>query len=281
MTSVDLLLARAAATAPRASLRRRGLIAVLLLALYLVATAGYGMIERGRLHRGIEDIMAVTDHERDLSLTEAAVHATLLEAIEASQHPVGGPGADAVAEMTLYMQTCLRLFERIRTFDPAYMPLAESLVVSHAALAGQPDRARWLALRDALGKVSGELEAAHTRLTERRRLLLSSYDAQFDAVTAETVVLVLAGLTIFVVAAHGFLGHLVADIAAVEHRVRALAGAPETAPAEASAADETHPAVHAPTPPLLRSAEIGALDAAVDLLAARQRGGNDVSGRLN
>lgn len=269
MTSVDLMMAQLVATPTRASLRRRGLLAVLLLALYLIGTAGYGMIERGRLHQGIAAILAVTDHERELALTEAALQTTLVEAIEAVQHPGGSPGPEAVAEMSLYMQTCVRLFERIQTYDTAYAPLAEALVASHAAVSDRPDRARWLALRDTLSKASRSLETAHLRLTERRNLLLHSYEVQFDAVTFETLALVLAGLTIFAIAAHGFLGRLVDDIGGIEQRVRALAGAPP-APGPARPAG-SHGGAHpqAPVAPWLRSAELGALGAAVDLLASR------------
>ncbi|MEY2687805.1 MAG: hypothetical protein RL375_2003 [Pseudomonadota bacterium] len=262
MSSVDLMMARLVATPTRASLRRRGLLAVLLLTVYLVGTAGYGMLERSRLHHGIQAILTVTDHERELSLTEAAVHTTLLEAIEAAQHPGGGPGADAYAEMTLYMQSCARLFERLQGYDPAYVSLAQSLAASHAALTDHPDRVRWLALRDTLGKVSATLEAAHVRLSARRSQLLTSYEAQFDAVTFETVVLLLAGLTIFAVAAHGFLGRLVDEIGNIEHRVRVLAGASDALP------DRSRVASQGPLAPWQRSAELGALDAAVDLLGS-------------
>lgn len=264
MTSVDLMMARLVATPTRASLRRRGLLAVLLLTLYLIGTTGYGMLERSRLHRGIEAILSVTDHERELSLTEAAVRTTLLEAIEAGHHPGVGPDAEAVAEMALYMQSCVRLFERIQTYDAGYTPLAESLVASHAALTDHPDRARWLVLRDTLGRVSNRLEAAHARLSDRRTLLLRNYEAQFDAVTFETLVLVLAGLTVFAVAAHGFLGRLVADITSIEHRVSRLAGAPTSPGAPGS---NTRPPHRSPEAPWQRSAELAALVTAIDRLA--------------
>jgi hypothetical protein len=267
-------MARLVAIPPRASLRRRGLLAVVLLAIYLIGSAGYGMLERSRLHQGIAAILAVTDHERELSLTEAALHTTLIEAIEAAQHPGGSPGPDAVAEMSLYMQSCVRLFERIQTFDAAYAPLSESLVVSHAAMTDRPDRARWLALRDTLSKVSHTLEASHLRLTERRNLLLHRYEVQFDAVTFETLALVLAGLMVFAIAAHGFLGRLVDDIGMLEQRVRAFAGAPP-APHPASTAGSHRPVPpQAPVAPWLRSAELGALGVAVDLLASRSDAGD-------
>jgi hypothetical protein len=263
------MMARLVATPTRASLRRRGLLAVLLLAIYLIGTAGYGMLERSRLHQGIAAILAVTDHERELSLTEAALHTTLIEAIEAVQHPGASPGPDAVAEMSLYMQSCVRLFERIQTFDLAYAPLSEALVTSHAAMADHPDRARWLALRDTLSKVSQSLEASHLRLTERRNLLLHRYEVQFDAVTFETLALVLAGLTVFAIAAHGFLGRLVDDIGNLEQRVRALAGARPAPHSANTPGNHRRPHPQAPVAPWQRSAEIGALGEAVDLLASR------------
>jgi hypothetical protein len=198
------------------------------------------------------------------------LHTTLIEAVEAVQQPGSSPGPEAVAEMALYMQLCMHLFERIQTYDASYAPLAASLLASHAALTDHPDRARWLVLRDTLGQVSNSLEAAHARLTDRRDRLQHAYETQFDSVTFETIVLVLAGLSIFSIAAHGFLGRLVADIASIEQRVRGLAAGPV---APRAAPEGAYPPTArgrlTPTAPWLRSAELGALGDAVELLATR------------
>jgi hypothetical protein len=260
VSRIDALIAALPATPTRASLRRRGAVAVLMLVVYLLATLAYGTLERTRLHRGIDTILAVTDHERELALTEAALRTTLIEVIEASQQ--AHPSPDVVSEMTLYMQSCVHLFDSLRRFDAGYEPLAQALQASHGALGERPERAGWMALRDTLGQVTHALEAAHTRLSERRLGLVRGYELQYDAVTFETGVLVLAGLLIFGVAATGFLGRLSGEMRALEGRVLELANghAPQ--------------APHAPARPVAPwqvNAEVLALDAALDQLAAQRR----------
>jgi hypothetical protein len=259
VSRIDSLVAAVPATPTRASLRRRGGIAIVVLMVYLLATLAYGTLERTRLHRGIDAILAVTDHERELALTEAALRTTLIEVIEASQH--AHPSPDAVSEMSLYMQSCVHLFDRLQRFDASYEPLALSLQASHAALGEHPERAGWMALRDTLGQVTHALEASHAGLSQQRLGLVRRYELQYDAVTFETGVLVLAGLLIFGVAATGFLGQLSAELRTLEGRILELAQV-----------SRTQAAARQPTAAWQGNAEVRALDAALDQLAAQRLG---------
>ena len=214
--------ADAQGTAPvpvRKSLRTKGLIATALLMAYLLGSVVFVSTERAKIYAGIEALQQLARHEKALALTEAAVGNAVVDVSEAS-NAASEPALPS--EITLYMETCAKLFGALDEFDPHYASLQRAVAGSYERLRAQPVRSNWIDLRQALGRASDELEIRHRALSERRDELTQAYQRQYDTVTIESLLLSLAGIGVFGVAVAWFFARLTGDIHKLETHARQI-----------------------------------------------------------
>ena len=214
--------ADAQGTAPvpvRKSLRTKGLIATALLMAYLLGSVVFVSTERAKIYAGIEALQQLARHEKALALTEAAVGNAVVDVSEAG-NAASEPALPS--EITLYMETCAKLFGALDEFDPHYASLQRAIAGSYERLRAQPVRSNWIDLRQALGRASDELEIRHRALSERRDELTQAYQRQYDTVTIESLLLSLAGIGVFGVVVAWFFARLTGDIHKLETHARQI-----------------------------------------------------------
>lgn len=214
--------ADAQGTAPvpvRKSLRTKGLIATALLMAYLLGSVAFVSTERAKIYAGIEALQQLARHEKALALTEAAVGNAVVDVSEAG-NAASEPALPS--EITLYMETCAKLFGALDEFDPHYASLQRAVAGSYERLRAQPVRSNWIDLRQALGRASDELEIRHRALSERRDELTQAYQRQYDTVTIESLLLSLAGIVVFGVVVAWFFARLTGDIHKLETHARQI-----------------------------------------------------------
>ena len=214
--------ADAQGTAPvpvRKSLRTKGLIATALLMAYLLGSVVFVSTERAKIYAGIEALQQLARHEKALALTEAAVGNAVVDVSEAG-NAASEPALPS--EITLYMETCAKLFGALDEFDPHYASLQRAVAGSYERLRAQPVRSNWIDLRQALGRASDELEIRHRALSERRDELTQAYQRQYDTVTIESLLLSLAGIGVFGVVVAWFFARLTGDIHKLETHARQI-----------------------------------------------------------
>jgi signal transduction histidine kinase len=200
--------------AVRKSLRTKGLVAIALLLAYLLGSIAFVSSERAKIYASIDALQKLSRHEKALALTEAAVNGAVVDVSEISS--AAAPQPPLPTEITLYMESCAKLFEALGEFDPRYAPLQRAIAVSYAGLQASPVRANWIDLREALDQAGHELELGHRGLMEQRELLTQAYQRQYEAVTVESLLLALLGITLFGAAVAWFFARLTGDIRRLE-----------------------------------------------------------------
>lgn len=243
----------------------------MILVIFLGGSALFVSVERAQLDALLQGLQAVSRHERALALTLAAVETARLDASEdlSRVHPLSPAEAKAQAalhgaaraappDLDAYMDNCEQLFAELRPWDAAYGVVYRQVETSWQALKTAPSDAAWQGLRAALADVQAELRLRHDRLVAQRESSAQVYQRQFDAVTAETALLAVAGLLLMGVPLLLFAGRLARDIGRLEAHARGLVGGRRGAPMAVT-----------------RSDEVGALMASVNQLAedlaARER----------
>ncbi len=202
------------------SLRARGLVATLALLAYLLGAGLYIAAERNSIVGSMEALERLAQHEKALALTEAAVSSALVDASEASNAGQGEP--TPVAELALYMESCSKLFEQLSAHDPGSVRLYRAIERSYGALREQPVRASWIDLRESLRRASDELEIRRSQLTEQREQLSTGFYRQYDAVTAESLLLAALGLVVFGALAAWFFARLAGDVRRLQQHALAI-----------------------------------------------------------
>ena len=206
--------------AARKSLRAKGLVATALLTAYLLGSVVYVSLERAKIHASIDTLQSLSRHEKALALAEAAVGGAVVDISEISS--AAAPQPALPTELTLYMESCEKLFAALDEFDTRYAPLQRAIASRYATLQGEPVRANWIELREALGRAADELEARHRGVLDRRDALTATYQRQYDAVTIESLLLSLLGVVVFGAAVAFFFARLTGDIRRLEAHARQI-----------------------------------------------------------
>lgn len=221
MTGAGVAAAPAPAPLPlRRSLRAKGFLATLALLAYLLASVVYVAAERGRIYENVQALQQLSRHEKALVLAEAAVNAALIDANQASSAAAGQPRPSS--DMALYMESCAKLFAALEEFDPAYALVQRAIARSHDELRAAPVRASWIGLRESLARASDELEIRRRSLAEQRDETMAAYQRHYDAVTVESLLLSLLGISVFGAIVAWFFARLTGDIRRLEahaHRI--------------------------------------------------------------
>ncbi len=202
------------------SLRARGLLATLALLAYLLGAGLYIAGERGSTVASMESLERLAQHEKALALTEAAVAGALVDASEASNAGQGEP--TPVAELSLYMESCGKLFEQLSEHDPGSVRLYRAIERSYAALQARPVRVAWIDLRESLHRASDELDIRHKQLIAQREQLSTAFYRQYDAVTVESLLLATVGLVAFGSLAAWFFARLAGDVRRLQQHALAI-----------------------------------------------------------
>ena len=217
-------MAAPAAPAPlplRKSLRAKGLLATVVLLLYLLGSVAYVAAERVRIDASVQELQALLRHEKVLALAEAAVHGALVDAnVMGSTAPFDA--APLPADMSRRMTASATLVGALDEFDPAYAHIQRAIARSYAELAPVPVRGQWAALRESLARASDELEIRRRSLVDRREAMTTDYQRRFDAVTVESLLLSLLGIVVFGAIVAWFFTRLTGDIRRLEahaHRI--------------------------------------------------------------
>lgn len=202
----------------RRSLRAKGFVATLGLMLFMLGSAIFVAIERSQIYESMQELQQISRHDKALTLAEAAVNSAAVDVSLASN--AGGPNMPPSSELTLYMESCVKLFSDLEEFDPAYALLERSITRSFDVLKSQPVRANWIDLRESLARASQMLEIRRQRLGIEREGLTLSYQRQYDAVTIESLLLSLTGIAVFGALVAWFFARLTGDIRALEAHAR-------------------------------------------------------------
>lgn len=204
----------------RKSLRAKGVIATLALFVYLLASLAYVSQERARIHASIEGLQSLSRHEKALALAESAVSGAVIDVNEAGS--AASPAPALPSEITLYMESCARLFAALEEYDPDYARIEHAIALSYASLQAAPVRANWIDLREALSHAAAELDRRQRELAGQRDRLTLGYQRQFDAVTVKSIGLSLVGIAIFASLAAWFFARLSGDILRLERHARRI-----------------------------------------------------------
>ncbi len=204
----------------RKSLRTKGFVATMALLVYVVVAGVYLSAERNEVYKIIETLQQFARHEKALALTEAAVNGAVIDVSQASN--AGNPEPGSLAEISLYMESCAKLFMALGEFDARYALTERTITRSYEVLRSAPERANWIDLREALHRASDDLEIRHRNLVERREELTVAYQHHFDAVTVKSLLLSLAGIAIFGALVAWFFARLTGDIRMLELHARAI-----------------------------------------------------------
>lgn len=200
------------------SLRAKGFVATMGLMLFMLGSAIFVAIERSEIYDSMQSLEQVSRHDKALALAEAAVNSAAVDVNLASN--AGTPNAPPPSELTLYMESCAKLFAALEAFDPAYALLERSITRSFEALKAQPVRANWIDLRESLARASQVLEIRRQQLAIERDGLTQAYQRQYDAVTIESLLLSLAGIAVFGALVAWFFARLTGDIRSLEAHAR-------------------------------------------------------------
>jgi two-component system, NtrC family, sensor kinase len=202
------------------SLRAKGFVATMVLLIYVLGSVVYVSLERNKIYESIEGLQQLSRHEKALALAEAAVSGAVIDVSEASS--AGEPALALPSEITLYMESCAKLFEALDEFDPRYALLQRAIARSYSNLLSAPLRANWIDLREALKRAADELEIKHRGLAERRDELTLSYQRHYDAVTVESLLLSMVGTAVFGALVAWFFARLTGDIRKLELHSRQI-----------------------------------------------------------
>ena len=204
----------------RKSLRAKALVATALLMAYLLGSVLYVTMERAKIQASIEALQSLSRHEKALALAEAAVDGAAVDVAEISSAGAAQPALPT--EITLYMESCAKLFAALDEFDARYAPLQHAIAQSFTTLQGEPVRANWIDLREALGRAADELALRHRSVLERRDALTADYQRRYDTVTIESLLLALVGIAVFGAAVAWFFARLSGDIRRLESHARLI-----------------------------------------------------------
>lgn len=236
-------LADAAPVPARHSLRAKAALATVVLLVYLLASVAYVAVERARVYASVQSLQQLSRHEKALALTEAAVSGAVVDVSVTSNAatPVAAPPAD----ISLYIETCAKLFAALDEFDTVYAPMQREIARSHAELLEAPVRASWIGLRESLAHASEALDARRRVLAEQRERLMDDYQRRYDAVTTEALLLSLFGILAFGAVAAWFFTRLAGDIRALEAHARRIVRGSRGTPLPVTRVDELGRLMHA------------------------------------
>jgi len=204
----------------RKSLRAKGLAVTLALMTFLLGSALFVAFERSKIYDSMQTLQQLSRHDKALALAAAAVDSALVDVSLESN--AGEEEGAPPSELSLYMETCGKLFDALEEFDPSYALLERSITRSFASLQAQPVRANWIDLREALGRTSDALEIRRNGLALQREELTQAYQRQYDAVTVESLLLSLLGIAVFGAIVAWFFAHLTSDIRTLESHARRI-----------------------------------------------------------
>lgn len=227
----------------RKSLRAKAWLVTLGLLVYLVGAGVYIAMERAEILDSVLALERLSQHEKALALTEAAVSGALVDATESSSAAQGEPGP--VEDMRLYMESCTKLFVDLEQHDPAYALLQRGIQRSYEQLLLMPVRASWIDLREALKRAGDELEIRHRRLSDRREALTVGYQRQYDAVTVDSLLLAIIGLAAFGSLAAWFFTALARDIRRLQDHALQIVHGRRGVPLQVKREDELGRLMHA------------------------------------
>ncbi|QTN23825.1 HAMP domain-containing protein [Rhizobacter sp. AJA081-3] len=213
-----------AAPAPlplRKSLRAKGLLATVVLLLYLLGSVAYVAAERGRIDENVKELQALLRHEKVLALAEAAVNGALVDVNLAASAALPG-NAPLSPDFAQHMASSTALFGALDEFDAAYAHIQRVIERSYGELLAEPIGGNWRHLRESLARASDELEIRRRSLIDRREAMTTDYQRHFDAVTVESLLLSLLGIVVFGAIVAWFFARLTGDIRRLEahaHRI--------------------------------------------------------------
>jgi two-component system NtrC family sensor kinase len=227
----------------RKSLRAKAWLVTFGLLAYLLGAGIYIALERAKILDSVAALERLSQHEKSLALTEAAVGGALVDASESSSAAQGDPGP--VSDMRLYMESCTKLFADLERHDPAYALLQRGIQRSYEQLLAAPVRASWIDLREALKRAADELEIRHRRLSDEREALTVGYQRHYDAVTVDSLLLAIVGLVAFGSLAGWFFAGLARDIRRLQEHALHIVHGRRGAPMQVQREDELGRLMHA------------------------------------
>ena len=202
----------------RGSLQTKALLATLALVAYVLAAAAYVAAERAKIHESIQSLEQLSRHERQLALLENAIDSAAID-IRAGLEGPGGPVTPR-GELVSVMDSSVRQLAALEEFDDSYPLLTRAVERHWHSLRAEPAAEHWQALGATMHRVRDDLEIRHLRLNQARESVQRDYNRQFDAVTVESLLLVMLGVVVFGSIGAWFVASLTKDLRQLELHAR-------------------------------------------------------------
>ncbi|MFO1327723.1 MAG: HAMP domain-containing protein [Rubrivivax sp.] len=202
----------------RGSLQTKALLATLALVAYVLAAAAYVAAERAQIRESIQSLEQLSRHERQLALLENAIDSATVDV------RAGAQTADLAlaprGELASVMDSSVRQLAALEEFDDSYPLLTRAVDRHWQALRAEPAPPHWQALHASMLRVRDDLEIRHLRLNATRDSVQRTYDRQYDAVTVESLLLVMVGVVVFGSIGAWFVASLTKDLRQLELHAR-------------------------------------------------------------
>ncbi|MDH4175720.1 MAG: HAMP domain-containing protein, partial [Betaproteobacteria bacterium] len=226
-------------TAPASTpvpLTSKGLIAFLVLVLYVGVSAAYVLAER----RVLTERLGAMDR---LHLVEEAFKRSALAMSNAMLslrlRTYGGEAASAAREELPYaLEVVEQSFRDLQAQYPSLLALNAAAQRRVAALGASTGAADLLELREAVAALAREIDGESIRAREERRAMGRDYRERYDRLTVTALALGTAGLLAFGGAAALFFSRLAADLGRLERRAGEIVAGQRGEPLEVTRRDE-------------------------------------------
>jgi two-component system, NtrC family, sensor kinase len=246
-TQAEPLHAAAAPHRTGFSLQRKGLLALAMVVVYVIASAGFVAFERSRMLDRVQRLETIYATSEALVHADAALTQATLE-VTGATYPGGALTLDAA--LVAQMEATRLALDRLAPMRPAAREWIRALDRRYAAVRAPGTRADWLELRQLLHNVQREVGAARLEASEEVEDLRLEVLNIYGRITLIGLAVALFGVGALGAGALLFFTRLTRDVTALETR-----------------AGEIVAGYRGPPLALVRGDEVGSLAAAVDRMA--------------
>lgn len=214
----------------------KGLIAFLLLVLYVGIAAAYVLAERRVLAERLEAMDRLHLGEEAFKRSALAMSNAMLSL--RLRPPGAGSAAAARDELPYALEVVEQSFRDLKAQYPAVLALNAAAQRRVASLGASTGAADLMELREAIAALAREIDGESVRAREERRAMGRDYRERYDRLTVTALALGAAGLLAFGGAAALFFSRLAADLGRLEHRAGEIVAGQRGEPLEVTRRDE-------------------------------------------
>lgn len=217
------------------TLRAKGALAFVVLALYVVLVGWFVNVERHKLLLMVDELEQVHRTEEQLVQMNMSLARTMLTVNENFAEP---DLYSVVAPVIMELEAVRAASNALQGPNPRVVILANALHAFANDLARQPSRGVLALARGTLQELAGEVAQVTRRERVRKLELLDDYRYTYDRVTLESMGLSLLGMIVFGAVTALFFSRLAWDIRKLEGRARAIVRGYRGKPLDVTRSDE-------------------------------------------